>query len=129
MPAFGVSFFTIRNLPDIEISVLSFTILISTICSRVPQGNTDTGIFRRNDSAFVLDCQGSPGASTGIDSQPSVPWSAHTEHQLVSKCVLTVVTDHHGCQSAKAADKALLNSAAVLNNIITVPINTKQNPS
>lgn len=65
----------------------------------------------------------------GLIPSPQCLGVPHTEHQLVSECVLTVVTDHHGCQSAKAADKALLNSAAVLNNIIALPINTKQNPS
>lgn len=53
----------------------------------------------------------------------------HTEHQLVSKWALTVVTDHRGCQCAKAADKALLNSTAVLSKIIALPIKTKQKPS
>lgn len=53
----------------------------------------------------------------------------HTEHQLVSKGALTAVTDHQGCWCAKAADRAPLDSAAVLNKIIALLINTKQNPS
>lgn len=53
----------------------------------------------------------------------------HTEHQLVSKWALTAVTDHRGCQCVKAADKALLNSTAVLSKIIALPVKTKQKPS